>query len=453
MARISALDSVEWVPIADIRPYERNPRKHPAKQIERLASAIEKFGWTYPIIVDANGEIIAGHGRYAAAKMLGLERVPVVVASDWGEAKIRAYRVIDNRLADMSNWDLDYLEDELREIGCDGFDVSDIIGDMLAVLDADPVAAQVAQEVDETSMPRATVPGDVWVLGDHRLMCGDATNPEDVDRLLDGEQIDFVFTSPPYLYQREYNGGIGDWDRLMDGTFLTAGERLKPGKAMLVNLGIVYEGGRVARYWDGWLSRMEESGYILAGWYVWDKVSAMPTKAKGHLAVAHEFIFHLSKGKPELVRKWVDKKNKCEVKVKRMDREKDNSSKMSTSPLAMVNNKKVAESVFRVKAAVGARTPCDHPAIFPERLPAEAMMSFSDEGDIIYEPFCGSGTTILAAHNLRRRCRAMEISPEYVDCVIVRWQDKFGTDAIHAETGKTFNDVAKERKLSGGEQE
>ena len=199
--------AVDHLPVAALKPYDRNARTHSPKQIRQLAASIEEFGFTNPVLIDSNRRIVAGHGRVDAAKLLGLDTVPVICLDDLNEAQIRAYVIADNKLAENAGWDRELLGLELQyltelEIDFDatitGFEVAEIdilVGELEVVADEDP--ADEVPEVDE-SEPPVTWLGDLWPIGRHRLLCGDATDPDAYGRLLVGEQAQMVFTDPPY---------------------------------------------------------------------------------------------------------------------------------------------------------------------------------------------------------------------------------------------------------------
>jgi len=305
---------------------------------------------------------------------------------------------------------------------------------------------------DENAVPDppenpVTVEGDVWVLGRHRLMCGDSTSVDAVDRLMDGQKADLCFTSPPYAQQRDYKKKIDDWDLLMNGAFSLA--PVKDGAQILVNLGIVHDGGHVNTYWDAWLDFMAASGWPLFGWYVWDKGFGLPGNWNGRLAPAHEFIFHFSKVGNKPANKWVAK-NPKHIKVgsgKRF-RQKDGSIKAAMSPRASMQTTKIADSVIRITPQMGRNVDTSHPAMFPVALCEHIYKSFAKAGDLMFEPFSGSGTSVIACEKMNMNCAAMEVAPEYTDIAVKRWQDFTGQQATLEGDGRTFAELEAERKLA-----
>jgi DNA modification methylase len=433
-------DKIIRMPIGKLTPYARNARTHSDAQVAQIAASMREWGWTNPVLIDENGGIIAGHGRVLAARQLGIKDVPCMVATGWTEAQKRAYVLADNKLALNAGWDDALLSIELKGLDADGFDIG-LIGfgdDELAGLLADKTDGLTdPDDVPEVPDEPVTKLGDVWMLGKHRLMCGDSTSIYAVDKLMAGQKADLCFTSPPYAQQREYKKEISDWDGLMNGVF--AALPVKDGAQILVNLGLVHEKGRVNAYWDAWLDFMDANGWPLFGWYVWDKGFGLPGNWNGRLAPAHEFIFHFSKGGNKPANKWVDKNPKyIKEGSGKAFRQKDGSTKAATSPQASMQPTKIADSVIRVTPQMARNIDTSHPAMFPVALCEAMYKSYAKAGDWAFEPFSGSGTSIIACEGMGMNCAAMELAPEYVDVAVKRWQDFTGLDAIHEETGQTF---------------
>jgi len=252
---------IEHWPLARLRPYAQNAKTHDADQVAKIAASMAEFGWTVPCLVAADSELIAGHGRVLAAAQLGLAEAPVIVLGYLTEAQRRAYRIADNKLTELGGWDEALLLEELRGLMAEDFDLG-LIGipeDELDALlnDADvraPIEDDSADTIPEAPAEPITRPGDIWRLGHHRLICGDATDPAVVARLMDGAQASLLFTSPPYAQQRDYGAAkekVGDWDALMQGVFATA--PVSVDAQLLVNLGLVHRDGEWIPYWEGWV--------------------------------------------------------------------------------------------------------------------------------------------------------------------------------------------------------
>ena len=284
-----------------------------------------------------------------------------------------------------------------------------------------------------------TVEGDVWLLGRHRLMCGDSTSIDAVEKLMDGQKADLCFTSPPYAQQRDYKKEISDWDALMNGVFASA--PVKDGAQILVNLGLVHEKGRVNPYWDAWLDYMAASGWPLFGWYVWDKGFGTASQNTGRLATSHEFVFHFSKS-PHKSNMWVEKKPENVGSRETAFRQKDGTTKKA---MASSSPTKVADSVIRVSPQMARNIDTSHPAMFPVALCDYIYKSYSKAGDWIFEPFSGSGTSIIACEGMGMNCAAMELAPEYTDIAVMRWQQFTGQQATLETTGQTYDELQAER--------
>lgn len=436
--------------VKSLVPYARNARTHSEAQVAKIASSIKEFGFLNPVIVDGENGIIAGHGRVMAAQKLGLTVLPVIEASHLTDAQKRAYVLADNRMALDAGWDTEMLKVELADLQgagfnleLTGFDLSEIAG----FLDktegmTDP------DSVPDAPVEPVTVLGDVWQLGRHRLMCGDSTSIDAVDKLMAGQRADLCFTSPPYAQQREYKKEISDWDALMDGVFGIL--PVKDGAQVLVNLGLVHDAGRVNSYWDTWLSFMDANGWPLFGWYVWDKGFGLPGNWNGRLAPAHEFIFHFSKGGNKPANKWVDKKPENIGKIKHGTgiRRKDGKMTGISSPDAGKQATKIMDSVIRVSPHMARQGSNTHPAMFPVALCEAIYKSYAKAGDWAYEPFSGSGTSIIACEGMGMNCAAMELAPEYTDVAVKRWQDFTGQKAVLEDDGRTFDEISETREAA-----
>lgn len=438
-------------PISDLIPFARNSRTHSDAQIAQIAASIREFGWTNPLLIDEAGGIIAGHGRLLAARKLGLVDVPCIVLDGLTDAQKRALVIADNKLALNAGWDAELLSSEIAGLGEDGFDLS-LLGfneDELAALLVDKTEGLTnPDDIPETPAEPVTVLGDVWLLGKHRIVCGDSTSPDAIDKLMNGERADLLFTSPPYAQQRDYGAAkekVGDWDGLMQGVFSIA--PVKDGSQLLVNLGLVHRDGEWMPYWDNWISWMRDAGWRRFGWYVWDQGFGLPGDWNGRLAPSHEFIFHFNR-ESQRANKTKDK-NPENIKGRNVGsstmRGKDGSLKKFSNPGASAQPTKIPDSVIRVMRQVGKiGKGLDHPAVFPVAFVEEIVGAYTKEGDVLFEPFCGSGTQIIAAEKMGRHCFGCELDPAYVDVAVIRWQEFTGLQAKH-EDGRLFDDLRAKR--------
>jgi DNA modification methylase len=450
--------SIDYRPIDSLIPHVRNARTHSAEQIASIAASIREFGFNNPILVDGQRGVIAGHGRILAARKLEMAQVPVIELAHLTETQKRAFILAENKLAERAGWDDELLSLELADLEAAGFDLEltgfdeGEIESLLAKAD-DAVAAcddEAAEDIPEPPAQPVSRTGDIWHLGPHRLICGDATDPNVVSDLMAGEQAALCFTSPPYGSQRDYTQGIGDWDGLMRGVF--ASLPMAGDGQVLVNLGLIHRDNEFIPYWDAWLGWMRQQGWRRFAWYVWDQGPGMPGDWNGRLAPAFEFIFHFNR-EARRPNKIVPCKHAGEDSHLRADgsstamRKKDGEVGGWSHAGQATQDTRIPDSVIRVmrhKGKIGQDI--DHPAVFPVALPEFVIEAYSDTGDIVFEPFGGSGTTMLAAQRTGRVCRSVEIAPEYVDVAIKRFQQNHhGVPITLIATGQSFEEVAAQR--------
>lgn len=467
------LNLQHW-PIERLIDYARNPRKND-HAVDRMAAAIVEFGFRIPVVARSTGEVVDGHLRLKAARKLGLATVPVVLADELSDVQIKAFRLIANRSVSWAEWDEDLLSLELAELSEAGYDLAFTgfddaeIERLLADIEEEAVededgASDESSHADEDDLtpPRIVIsrPGDVWLLGPHRLICADSSDVAAIERLMDGEQAALLFTSPPYANQRNYTtGGIADWDALMQGVFAAAMRAMRDDGQMLVNLGLVHRDNEWHPYWGGWIDWMRSQGWRRFGWYVWDQGVTVPGDWNGRLAPRHEFIFHFNREarKPN---KIVPCKYAGQDVHLRSDgtsagglRSKEGERTGWCHEGQPTQDFRIPDSVITVtrqRGPIDREREIDHPAVFPVGLPQFVMQAFSTEGDIVLEPFSGSGTTILAGEACGRRVRASELAPEYVDVAVIRWiKNHPGITPVLEATGRTWDEVKAAREPEG----
>jgi DNA modification methylase len=449
-------NAVEHWTLDRLIPYARNARTHDDDQVAQIAASIVEFGWTNPILVDAEGGIVAGHGRLLAARKLDLDTVPVVVLGHLTPAQRRAYVIADNKLALNAGWNEELLASELHALNGDSFDLG-LTGFSEAELDAlmaplgdEPEAGSEDDDDaadDMPAPPREPISrlGDLWLIGNHRLLCGNSTDSLVVARVMNGERAALVFTSPPYGNQRDYTtGGVGDWDALMRGAF--AALPIADSAQVLVNLGLVHRDNEWQPYWQAWLDWMREQGWRRFGLYVWDQGPGLPGDWNGRLAPAFELVFHFNRKarKPNKIVpcKWAGHVNDTHGGI----RHKDGHVGEWTHAGQGVQEMRIPDNVIRVTRHKARGIETEHPAVFPVALPDFVMRAYSNERDLVYEPFAGSGTSIIAAQRAGRRVRAIEFAPEYVDVALRRWRKLFPDQPVKLDgEGQTFEAVARER--------
>ena len=444
-------------PVAELRPHAGNARVHSAEQLEQIKASMLAFGFTNPLLVDEAGALIAGHGRLEAAVALGIEKVPTIVLRHLSAAQKEALRLADNRIAENATWDQALLRDALAavqavpdiDLGALGFsadELADILAaagdavsdggapEALSAADAERLSAPAigtSAEADaddpadaEPDPPRQAVtrPGDLWLLGDHRLLCGDSTDAASVAQVMAGDRAALLFTSPPYGSQRDYTTGRGtDWDALMQGVFQHLDVAMRPYGQVLVNLGLIHRDNEWQPYWSAWLDWMRGRGWRRFGLYAWDQGPGLPGDWNGRLAPAFEFVFHFNRQSRQANKivpcKWAGTPNKGSGL-----RAADGTISEYQHAGLPVQDFRIPDNVLRLTRHKGRGIETEHPAVFPVVLPEFLMQAYTDEGDVVFEPFGGSGTTILAGERTGRRVRAIELAPTYVDLAIARWR-------------------------------
>lgn len=457
---------IEMWHLGQLKPYDKNARTHSEAQVAQIAASIVEFGFTAPLLVSSDGGILAGHGRASAAKKLCLESVPVVVLDHLTPTQRRAYILADNRLAEAAGWNEELLASELAGLSSLGFDLAltgfsdDELAELLSDVEGSddetnpPIGAitkESCEDIPDAPINPVSQTGDIWQLGAHRLICGDATDPGAVAALMTGETASLCFTSPPYGQQRNYTtGGINDWDALMNGVF--ANLPMTPDGQVLVNLGLIHKDNEVIPYWDTWLAWMRTIGWRRFGWYVWDQGPGMPGNWAGRLAPSFEFVFHFNRQSRQ-PNKIVPCKHAGQDSHLRADgsstamRGKDGEVGGWAHAGQVTQQTKIPDSVIRImrhKGRIGQDI--DHPAVFPVALPEHILLAYSNPGAIVFEPFCGSGTTMLAAQKTNRVVRALELAASYTDVAVKRFQQNHPDIPVTlVATGQTFAEVEQER--------
>lgn len=430
---------VELIPAAKLAPYKGNARTHSRKQVEQIAASIRRFGFNNPVLIDDEGQIIAGHGRVAAAKLLGLAAVPTLRLSHLSEAEKRAYILADNKLAEKAGWDRETLAIELQglieldfEVELTGFDVPEID---LILEDPDAAKAEGNGPEDVIPEPRpeacTTRLGDVWLLGRHRILCGSALEEADYVRVLGDEKAEFVFTDPPYnvridgnvcgkgaIHHREFAMASGEMTKEAFTEFL--GNAFRHLVAHSTD-GSIHDVCMDWRHIEEMMAAGNEAYTELKNVCVWVKKNAgMGTFYRSH----HELVFVWKSGTaPHL--------NNFELGQHGRTRTNVWQYAGITSP--------GAERLEQLAM---------HPTVKPVALVADAIKDCSRRNGIVLDPFLGSGTTVIAAERTGRRARGIELDPAYVDVAVKRWQDYSGRAATLAATGKTFEEATETRASS-----
>jgi DNA modification methylase len=406
--------NIEHLALDALIPYARNSRTHSDEQVAQVAASIREFGFTNPVLIDGEGGIIAGHGRVMAARKLGLADVPCIRLAHLTEAQKRAYIIADNKLALNAGWDEHMLALEFKELGDLGFDLEltgfglGDIDELLAALDATPEGATDADETPPVQAEAITKPGDVWLLGKHRIMCGDSTNADAVRTLLGGGMPHLMVTDPPYGV--EYDADWRNNALRADGTPIAGravGKVLNDDRADWREAWALFP-GEVAYVWHaGVFSHVVADSLVTCDF----RLYALIVWGKQQFAIGRGHYHH--------------KHEPCWYAVKKGGTGHWQGGRKQTT-LWSIDKPHKSETGHSTQKPVECM-----------RIPIE---NNSKAGDEIYEPFSGSGTTIIAAEQTGRRCYAMELSPNYVDVAVRRWQNFTGKRAVHAETGAAFGD-------------
>lgn len=287
-------------------------------------------------------------------------------------------------------------------------------------------------------------PGDLWLINEHRLLCGDSTKSSDVDIVMAGDRANLLFTSPPYWNKRDYESQDNvNWDNLMKGVFVNI--PMCDDGQVLVNLGLFHHKSEWHSYWDNWINWMRSKGWRRFGLYVWDQGTGIPGDWGGRLAPSFEFIFHFNRvgRKPNKIERCSSAGKPVEKKKLGL-RQKDGSFNKWSHQGSFVQPFRIPDNVIRVERQHGSvGNNIEHPAVFPVRFPEYIIKAFTNENEIVFEPFCGSGSSIIAAERTKRRIRAIEINPKYVDVCLIRWRRLYPyKPAILASENKSFVEIS-----------
>lgn len=433
-----------------INPYPGNPRRNEAA-VAKVAASIREFGFRQPIVVDEAMTVVVGHTRLLAAKSLGLETVPVHIARGLSPAKVRAYRLADNRTNEEADWDLEKLRAELTGLQLDGFDLA------LTGFDDDELATALGggrgRGVDPDAAPApwarpVSCPGDVWLLGAHRVTCGDSTVVTDLERLMAGAQADACWTDPPYnvAYQSKLAGSIANDDMpsaqfrafLLDA-FVSAFTVLKPGGAIYVahadTEGLNFRGAFI------------DAGFKLSGCLVWVKQSLV--LGRSDYQWQHEPILY--GWKPGASHSWFGGRKKTTVQdlgSPALSVLEDGSVLVSIGSETFVITGKglqvegLASSVIRVEKP---KRSADHPTMKPVELIIRHLENSTPVGAVVLDPFGGSGSTLIACEMTGRQARLCELDGRFVDVIVRRWEEFTGKKAVLEGAGIGFEAAADAR--------
>ena len=406
-------DNIELKSVSELIPYAKNSRTHSETQVTQIANSIIEFGFTNPVLIDGNKGIIAGHGRLMAAKKLNLSQVPVVILDHLSEAQKRAYIIADNKLAENAGWNEEILAGELADLKEENFDL-DLIGFedqeleklFSNLYDDDKENEEDVPELEENPISKQ---GDIWQLGDHKLICGDSAKQETYNLLLENELADMTFTDPPYNV--DYGNSMKDTIRGNNNSILNDNLGNDFPKFLLDVCTNILEFTKGACYICMSSSELHtlQKAFIDAG----GKWSTFIIWAKNHFTLGrsdyqrqYEPILYGWKAKNDHY--WCGDRNQSDV---------------------WYFNKPLKSTL--------------HPTMKPVELCKKAILNSSKTDDIILDPFGGSGSSLIACEQVKRRCRSIELDEKYVDVIIKRWQDISGKEATLLKTGETFDNILK----------
>ena len=428
---------IKTVKINELKPHPKNPRVHPDSAIDKLVRSIKEYGWTNPVLVSADGYVLAGHARLKAAEKAGIEEVPVIYLPLEG-AKAEAYLIADNRLQDETDWDYEKLKDLLQDLDTGefdleltGFDMGEIEDLMTQLHELGEIIEDEAPEPPEEPI---TKPGDLWILGKHRLLCGDSTKAKDVERLMNGEKADMVFTDPPYNVNygdkasmlEEYLKGHSnvnsikndnmdndDFLRFLTSAFENIYSALCPGGPFYIchaeTTGLEFR------------KAVLNSGLLLKQCLVWVKNSLV--LGRQDYQWIHEPILY--GWKPGAAHKWYGGFNKTTVFEDRPNLRKMKKEELIKFAEELLEGKHHTTVIREDKPTKSA----EHPTMKPVKLIGYLINNSSKIGDKVLDIFGGSGSTLIAAEQLDRICYIMELEPAYCDVIVKRWENFTGQKA------------------------
>jgi DNA modification methylase len=387
--------------INELIEYARNPRKNDAV-VDRMVGCIKEFGFRIPIVAKSDGSVVDGHLRLKAARKLGLQEVPVVIADDLTDAQIKAFRLIANQSANWADWNEELLKlelEDLKDLNFDldltGFDLSEVE----RLLRNDNVEEDDYDEIPaDKDVPVVSKLGDLWILGEHRLLCGNATNESDYQKLLEGRIADLVFTDPPYGINIVKNGEVGGlygFHECERGKYdpVISDESTETAKKAFT---IFCELSKKQIIWGG--NYFTDFLPFSTGWIIWDK--------------------------------------RCNLEMRNSFSDGEMAWLSFRTPL------RIYRQVWNGMIREGEHEKRIHPTQKPVRTSSEILEDFSKTNELILDLFGGSGTTLIACEETDRKCCMMELDPKYVDTIIHRWQKHTNQKAILESTGKTFDEVA-----------
>lgn len=469
---------VEYVPIKSVKPAKGNARLHPPDQVAALAAMMREHGWTQPIVVDERREILAGHGRLQAAYQNGETEVPILTRTGLSQAQKRAYRLADNKIGERSAWDTKLLGTELKALADMGFDMTLTGFDSGEIADflRPPPSQHGEPPVPALQKPAVSALGDVWLMGEHRLICGNNEKKATLAALMNGRQAAMVFTDPPYGVSYEARSGKfevitgdglrrGQLSKMLHSAFSTAIEHVRPDAGWYV--------WHASSTREDFASAMRDVGLIELGYIFWSKSGAV--LGWSDYRWAHEPCFYAARqgtkpafyGDRSHVTNWrvgfVNAEGELEMAIGQglvialpsgeeiyigpvPKGRKLRHIQLQPDQRALLQTSDELDNVWEVSRDSGhGKEESIHPTQKPVELARRAIANSSREGEIVLDFYAGSGSTLIGAEQLGRACYAAELEPPHVDAIVRRWQTLTGKQATHEKDGKTFEAITRSR--------
>lgn len=416
--------------IEELKGNSKNPRKHSDRQLNALVKSIKCFGFNIPIAVNAQSEILCGHARIEAAKKLGIKEVPVIRLDHLSESQARAFMLADNKLSEMGSWDQKFLKVHLQELSSIdlNFDIEATgftVGEIDLILDSDPKSDRADKEIVPKEGPAITQLGDLWVLGEHRMLCADARLEKSYEVLLNDKKAAMVISDPPYNVP--IKGHVGGKGKIQHREFAMASGEMSDREFVefltdvFQNMAKFSQLGSVHSIFIDWHNVHE---MLTAGLSVYNKLLNMCVWAKNQAGMGslyrsqHELCLIFRNGKES---------HQNNVQLGRFGRYRTNVWRYG--------------GIQSMRHGEEGDLLALHPTVKPIQMIADAILDVTRRRDIVLDPFLGSGTAILACERTHRICYGMELDPLYMDTGILRWQEMTGQDAVHVATGKTFTEI------------
>ena len=433
------LGPIQYVAIEDLKPHPDNPRVHPPRQIRQIAKSIDAFGFRIPVMIDSDSRLICGHGRIEACRKLGIARVPALRVTDLSEEQVRALMIADNRLTESSQWDDRLLGENLKILSQQELDFDlDVIGfnygeieyriNQIEMRGVDGEVDESDDVPDANQINHVCGVGDIWRLGDHRLVCGDATNTSTYEQVLGDKRAAMVFSDPPYnLPARDLGRVCAD----QHGDFAMAAGEMNPEEftaflesvmAQLCRFSLL---GSIHYLFMDWRHALEILGAGLKHYSSFKNLCVWVKDRPGmgsFYRSQHELTFVFKNG---------DTPHQNNFELGQYGRVRSNVwSFPSVRSLKAEDGDPASSEALKL-----------HPTIKPVKLIEEAILDCSRRGEIVVDPFLGSGSTLIACEKTCRRCFGIEFAPRYVDVAIRRWQNWTGQEAVLVSTGQTYAEV------------